>query len=263
MKFFDVLMPIGRTNRGLGLTAKNYREVFELMDRFDVSEALVYHTVARDSDPILGNITLERLFSAIGEDKRGNKLYKIWAYECADVTENLQPDVFLRKAIEANVKAIMINPLVRNISLVNNVRINVLANLLEQKNIPLILCYRQWDAGQDVVNWYELADFCNSYPNLPVICRELRSRSNRPLFDALRASNNLIISLSSIWQAQMLELLVSEFGAERIVFSLGLPELDPGMFQAVVRYAKITEEDKNKIANQNVMNIIRNAKYEN
>ncbi len=256
MKFFDVLMPIGRTNRGLGLTAKNSTELIALMDRFDVSHALVYHTASRDSDPVLGNAALDKLIPD------SDRLYKIRAYEFADVSENCSPQTFIRDVLKANVKAIMVNPLIRDIRITQNRRINELAELLEQRRIPLILFYRQWDAGQDIIDWYELADFCNRYSRLPIISQEWRSRANRPMFDALHATKNLIVSLASIWQAQMIELLVNNFSSARIVFSLGLGELDPGMFQAVVRYANISEADKRKIAYENIQNIIGNANYD-
>ena len=255
MKFFDVLMPFGRTNSGLGLTPINQSQLIDLMKRFDVAYAFVYHTVSRDSDSVLGNAAIDRLIT-------DDRLYKIWAYEFSDVNEQMSPGDFLRIALEDNIKAIMINPSVRNIRITRNHRINALAELMEQRRIPLILFYRQWDAGEDIIDWYELADFCNRYPNLPVISQEWRSRANRPMFDALQATKNLIVSLASIWQAQMIELLVNNFGAERIVFSLGLPELDPGMFQAVVRYSNIPDDDKQKIAYENIQNIMRNANYE-
>ncbi len=255
MKFFDPLMPIGRTNRGFGLTPMSQSQIIEIMERYDVDDVLVYHTISRDSDPILGNAALDEI---ITDDKFG----KIWAYEFSDVKEQITPEDFLQEALKANVKAIMINPLIRNIRITRNRRINALAKLLEQRRIPLIMFYRQWDVWEDVIDWYELAKFCNQYPNLPIIVREWRTRANRPMFDALQATKNLIISLANIWQAQMIELIVNNFGAKRIVFSLGLPELDPGTFQAVVYYAGISNADKEKIAYGNIEQIIGSANYD-
>ncbi len=256
MNFFDVMFPIGRTNRGFGLTAINRKQAIDLMKRFDIDSAFVYHTVSRDSDPILGNAALERIIT------NDDNFYKIWAYDLADVDENKGPDDFIREALRSHVKAIMINPLMRNIRIIRSNRMNILAELMEQRRMPLILFYRQWDVAEDIIDWYELAEFCNRFPNLPVIVREWRSRSNRPMFDALQATENLIISLASVWQAQMIELLVNNFGANRLVFSLGLPELDAGMFQAVVRYANISEADKKKVAYMNIRDILGAANYE-
>ncbi len=256
MKFFDMLFPIGRSNRGRDESPCSQAEALVLMDQYDISEALVYHTVARDNNPELGNAVLSDAIS-------DSRLHKIWAYEFSDVKEQATPEDFLRAALKDNVKAIMVNPLIRDIRITRNQRILNLAKLLEQRRIPLMLTYRQWDGEQqDVIDWYELADFCNTFPKLPIISWEWRSRANRPMFDAMQEAKNLIVSLASIWQAQMTELIVNNFGADRLIFSMGLPRLDPGTFQAMVGYADISEAYKESIAAGNIKGILGGADYE-
>lgn len=254
MEFFDAFMPVGRTNMAIPESPCTESQVLNLMDSYGVAEAMVFHTLARDSDPDLGNVALAK---EIGNPR----LHRVWAFDSVFVKEET-PEKFLEKALQNNVKAIMFNPHMRDVQIDRSIRLRELAALLEKRRIPLLATYRKYDAGQDTINWYQLADFCNAFPQLPVISWEWRSRANRPMFDALASTKNLRISFSSLWQAQMLEQICESFGAQRLVFSLGLPLLDPGSFTPVIAYAGVAEAAKNAIASNNIRQILREANYE-
>ncbi len=251
MDLFDAFLSIGRTNTLAKDLPTNESQALALMDRIGVTEALVYHTVARDSDPELGNAELANLKSP--------RLHKIWAFDPTYVIPE-KPAQFLKRALAANVKAFLVNPLVRDLRVDRCPRILELASLLEKRRIPLLLTYRAWDSGQDTIDWYQVADFCNEFPKLPVITWEWRSRANRPMFDALAQTKNLLISLSSIWQAQMVETICDAFGP-RLVFSMGLPHIDPTSFLGVLNYAPIDDKTRIAIAHGTIMNLLKKAKY--
>lgn len=253
MTFLDPLLTIGRSNGAMRSSPCSEHDLLQLMDRYDVREGMVMHTVSRDSDPELGNRALASISSP--------RLHRIWAFDpSAAIPE--PPSEFLDRALGNGAKAILVNPCARAIRLSRAPRIRELADAMQQRRIPLLVIHRQWDARQDLCDWYELADFCQAFPNLPVITWEWRARANRPMLDALAQTTNLAVSLSCIWQAQMVEAICTAFGPGRLVFSLGLPSLDPGSFQAVVRYAGIAGEAKELIAGGNVANMLREADYE-
>ncbi len=252
MEFFDAFLPIGRGNDTLPDTPCDESQAIAMMDRFNVTEALVYSTCARDSDPEIGNAFLA--------DFNNPRLHKIWVFDPAFVIPE-SPAEFVKRALANHVKAVMINPLVRNLRIDRSPRILELAKILEQRKIPLLLAYRAWDAGQDLIDWYQLTDFCNRFPNLPVISWEWRSRANRPLMDALSQTKNLLVSLSSVWQAQMLETLCDTFGP-RLVFSLGLPNLDPAAFPGIVMYSPVDEKTKQALAGGIMKTLLSEANYE-
>ena len=189
VKFFDVFFPLGRTNRGWGLTPVTQEQALSLMGRYDVEQGLVYHTVARDCDPELGNKWLERLVN----DRR---LSLVWALETANVSELISPEQIVQQMAAKGVRAILVNPLIRGIRISHCRRLQSLATLLASRQIPLLLFYRQWDRYEDLVDWYEVKEFCRQFPDLPVIVNEWRCRSNRPLLEALAGTENLFISLS-------------------------------------------------------------------
>ena len=253
LRFFDVLFPLGRTNKAFPRTPRYEHEALALMDRYDVDRALVFHTVSRDSDPEQGNEALGSLTSP--------RLSPVWGFDPAFLIAE-SAEAFLGRAVAGGAKGVMVNPCMRNILLGRSPRVMDLASAMARRRIPLVLAYWRTNPEDDVIDWYALSDFCRSYPSLPVIAWEWRARSNRPLFDALAATANLRIVLSSLWQAQSLDAICHRFGPERLLFSLGLPGLDPGSFQACVRYADVPEEAKRAVAGENLETILDNADYQ-
>ena len=253
MDFFDALLSLGRSNIASPLSPCSQVEALKLMDTHDVSEALVFHTLARDADPESGNQALSREISS-------PRLHALWAFDPV-VTAREKPEAFLKRALTNGVKAFLINPMMKHVRMDRSPRIQEFASLLESRRIPLFVTYRQWDAIQDIVDWYCLADFCCSVPDLPVYAWEWRSRANRPLLDALSLAPNLGIVLSSLWQAHMVEEICECFSPRRLVFSLGLPYLDPGAFPAVMAYAGIEDEAKQAIASDNIRAALGEADY--
>jgi len=251
-EYFDAFLPVGRINRAAAESPLNFTDALSLMDKYFISRALVYSTLAFN-DPELNNITVSEF-----NDPRVNT---IWSFDPAYIIKET-PEQFVCRALKNNAKAIMANPLMRDWRVDKSPRFLELAKVLEERRIPLLLAHRAWDSGQDVIDWYGVIDFCNRFPNLPVITWEWRSRANRPLFDALAGADNLRLILSSVWQSQMVRQLCESFGSKRLIFSMGLPFLNPGSFHGLVRYAAISEEDKRAIASGNICKIMSEADYE-
>lgn len=252
MRFFDSLLTLGRTNGAITEAPRSAEQALALMDRYDVAEAMVVHTTGRDADAELGN----RVIAGIDHPR----LHRVWCIEPACVVEE-PAAAFVERALRGRARAFLINPRARNLRIDRCVRLHAIAGILERRRIPLFAAYRQWDAGQDVIDWYDLADFCNRYPNLTVIAWEFRTRANRPMFDALAAADNLCVCLASVWQAQMLEQICHRFGPRRLLFSLGLPALDPAMFQAVVSYAHVEPAVRSAVAGGTMQSILNEADY--
>jgi predicted TIM-barrel fold metal-dependent hydrolase len=251
MELFDAFLPIGKTNTLAKDLPATEDQTLAVMDRIGVAEAMVYHTVARDSDPELGNAQLANL--------KSKRLHKIWAFDPACVIPETTAQ-FLKRAITGGAKAIMINPLSRSLRVDRTIRILEMAKLLEKRRIPLLLVYRAWHTVEDQVDWYQVADLCNKFPKLPVLVWEYRTRANRPMLDALALTKNLYVSLSSIWQAQMLETICDHFGP-RLVFSMGLPNLDPTSFIGVMSYAPISEKIRHAVSCGTIRSLLNKANY--
>lgn len=256
MRFFDAFFPLGRSNAAVPDSPRHPDEALALMERYDLSGALVFHTVARDGDPQQGNGALAGMLAGA----RRPELLPAFAFDPTFVIEETAAQ-FLKSALGSGARAVLLNPLMRRVDLRRSPRVQELAALLEERRIPLLLAHWKTDPDQDLIEWYELSDFCREHPGLPVLAWEWRTRSNRPMFDALARAPNLAVSLSCLWQNQSVAQVCRAFGPERLVFSLGLPHLDPGSFQACVLYADISDEDKARIAAGNLERLLSEADY--
>lgn len=254
MKFLDALLPVGRTNGAIFDAPTTMKQLIKYMDRYYISEALVVHTLSRDSGPDIGNMEIL--------DWKHERIKCVWAFDPCCIKVETAAE-FLNRALENEIKAILINPSAMGVRIDRTSRIDELAGLLEKRRIPLILLYSKVTGlPSDIINWYEITDFCKKFPKLPVIAGELRTLSNRPMLEALAQTKNLRVMLSAIWQAQMLDTIVEKFGHRRVVFSMGVPHMDPAAFQMVVNYADITLAAKEAVACGNMKDILEEANYE-
>ena len=57
----------------------------------------------------------------------------------------------------------------------------------------------------------------------------------------------------------MVALISRLFGPERLVFSMGLPGLDPSSFQAVVAYAEVEQATRDLIAGGTLRQLLEEA----
>jgi hypothetical protein len=219
------------------------------MDRYDINKAMVFHTVARDADPEEGNLALLSC--------KDERLSTMWALETAYLAEESVENYF-RKAISCGVKAFYVNPCMIRLHIEKNSRLLELSKLMEVAQMPLDLLYWSQDAVDNIIDWYTLSEFCNMFPALPIIAWEWRARGTRALFDALAVTDNLHVIITQIWQAQSLETICKAFGSHRVLFSCGLPHLDPGSFQACITYADLPESDKRAVAYGNIEKLLAN-----
>jgi hypothetical protein len=256
VKYFDAFLSLGRTNRAIPQCPVTESDALRMMDRYDVEEALVYHAVARDSDADQGNAAVGAVGSA--------RLHRVFAFD-PSIARRRAPESFVAESLASGARAFLLNPVATRIRLTKSPRVAALARHLESRKLPLLLvnyfppnAYAQF-ASDDDADWYEIAEFCGMFPRLPVLVWEQRTRSNRPMMDALALAPNLHVSISCVWQAGMAALISRLFGPERLVFSMGLPGLDPSSFQAVVAYAEVEQATRELIASGTLRRLLEEA----
>ncbi|MCF7854018.1 MAG: hypothetical protein K9N51_04410 [Candidatus Pacebacteria bacterium] len=246
-RFFDGCFGIGRCNRQGSTAPTTVAEALAVMDQYDIAEALVYHYTARDCDPEVGNHALP--------EKLPSRLHRVWAIESAAVCPE-PPATFVERALQQNVEAFLFSPMQTGFRLNESGRLAAIAACLAERKLPLLLTYRHINGGENLIDWADLTTFCRQHSNLRVLAGEWRTRVNRPLFDALAATTNLMISVSMLWQHRMIDQIVDAFGADRLFFSAGLPGLDPGSFQMPIAYAQISDNEKEAVAFTNLKNLL-------
>ena len=123
MNFFDVFLPIGRTNLGVPQSPCDIQQATETMDRYDIGRAMVYNVVSRDSDMEIGNVAMAEMLTQTPSER----MHMIWGFDPAYVIEE-SPEDFLTRALANNVKAIVVNPNARKVRIDRSLRLNELAS---------------------------------------------------------------------------------------------------------------------------------------
>lgn len=101
------------------------------------------------------------------------------------------------------------------------------------------------------------------YPNITFILAHTGSGYDiaRRAVACAKKNKNVMLEITYTTTArEMIEFLVSEVGADRVLYGSDLPMRDPAPQLAWVCYAKISEDDKKKILSENIKRIISNIK---
>ncbi|MBM3500663.1 MAG: hypothetical protein FJX74_18555, partial [Armatimonadetes bacterium] len=132
--------------------------------------------------------------------------------------------------------------------------------------VPVFLCpdAAGWRAGTDQTDWPGVVSLCRRFPELPVVVTENRIyKTQRSVYSALAACPNLRLDLRAIWLHRRIEFICREFGAERLLWSSGLPGSVPGVPMMQLAYSAIPEEELRLIAGDNLRSLLAwNPRFE-
>lgn len=242
MVFFDSNLSCGK--HGL----KHPREIWKLDDIENVmascgiSAALVFADEARDCEPQYGNDVLyERI--------KDNPCF----YGCYTIMPGItgcfkSPNDVISDIKEKDMKAVRIFPKSHNY-IPNEIVIGEYLIALEDASIPLFV-----DASE--ISWRDLGAILENHPKLNVVLLSADWSDAHNVFSYMKEYPNLHIDLSRFQMHYGIEVLVSKFGANRILFGSGLPKMSAGAARAFIDYAEISHEDKQKIAGGNLARLL-------
>ena len=209
------------------------------MLHYGIGKALVYHSMAKEYSPVLGNELL------LEEIKGHPSLYPVWVVMHHHTQEFPEPDALIRGMRASGVKAVRMFPgqWEQNFSLAEwNCR--ELFTVLQEYRIPVML-------GLDSTDWDGFYDLLSSYPQLNVIMTEADYRIDRNLYSLLKKFDNLFIEIMGYKVHNGIEEICRRFGAHRLIFGSGMPVYS-GAVVCMVTYARISGEEKKQIASGNL-----------
>lgn len=245
VKFFDADCVIGRRHRVPEWGLWRLDEFLAAMDHYRISEALVYHAIARESDPERGNELL------------GEALAKSDRLEGSYVVEPQLPggregaSELFEKLAQSFVRAIRVFPswhAYRG----DRLMLGDIFSEAERIKMPVFYHVRTPSLWSDTTDWPLVYDICKRHPRLRLILVGVGSVALRGLFKMLGTFKNLRVALTHLRAWRMVDEIDQRFGPERLVFATGAPERDPGAAIAMVLTAGISEWHKKLIAGQNL-----------
>ena len=247
VSFFDSNCVIGkRSIRRSGRVGEaefySLESLLAEMDYAGVDDALVYHSLAKEYDPMLGN---RKLMDEISGHKR---LHPCWVVMPHGTGEMSCPEVLVGKMLEQNVRAVRLFPSDHLFSLADWCSGELLKEL-EECNMVVII-------DIDQVGWDGLHGLCSRYPKLSVIITNLSYRINRYLYPLLEKFEHLHIETSGYQNHKGVETLCTRFGAERIIFGTRMPYYTPGPAMTMINYSLINTKEKEMIAGGNLRHLL-------
>ncbi len=252
LTYFDAYAVLGRTLRWQPGQPETAEQLLAAMDHYGIHEALVVDTLSAATDPLAGN-------SRIIERTAGHpRLHPAWATLMSGSREMPPPAELVAQMREHGVGALFLFYGQFDISL-DDWGIDDLCGELAQARVPLFLCpgtVRQ--SGRiDMTDWWNVVRICHAFPELPVVVTEHRIYARqRSVYQALDECRNLHVDLSAMWLHKRVEFICRHFGAERLVWSSRLPDLDPAAPLMQLNYSDISEDELALIAGGNLRRLL-------
>lgn len=261
LSYFDCNCRIGRRRRPGLMEFYSPQRLVEEMEYFNIEEALVYHSLAWESSPKIGN---EKLLEEI---KPYKQLHPAWVMIPHFTGEVPLPETQIKEMITKGVKAVRLFPgesmLSHCFSLARWCS-GKLLSILENHRVPVLLSVGEEPPRGTEISLEKIHKVCSNYPELPLIlCGNNFSHFNRLLYPLLGEFNNLYLEISGYHGAHRgLEDTANKYGAERLVFSSNMPVYTAGSAVMMVTYANLSFKEKKLIAKGNLRRLLGEVNIE-
>lgn len=244
LSFFDCNCMVGRYSKPEPGSLFTAEEIEEELEYCGVDEALVFHALAKEYSPSIGNARL------IGEIEGKKIFHPCWVLLPHHTGEMPKPTKILEEMARNGVKAARVFPAVsvQNFS-TDEWTCGELFDAMEGRRIPLFLDLDQTD-------WRTIHDICDRRRDLPLVITNVNYRINRKLYPLLENFDNLYVEISGYQGHRMIEDTCRLFGAGRLLFGSRMPFFTPAPSVMMVRYANISDDERRMIAGENLRRML-------
>jgi predicted TIM-barrel fold metal-dependent hydrolase len=253
MRFYDANLSFGiNTNvdeRPL-LPCPTMADLETALRRAGVSGGLVRMEASDSSGAVLGNRLLKEALAGVREDL---DLYGMYTVLPSYTHETPPPAELPAVMREGKFAALRLAPSVHHFMAKPGILADILTMAADRK-IPVM-----FDTACGIA-MEEIYDIMERFPGLTAILAYNNiwptERLERPF---LASFENLRLDLSMMIIDQGIEGLVQEYGSSRLLFGSRFPAMYIGGAMLQLRYADISDEDKEAIAGRNLLAMIKGA----
>lgn len=243
ISLFDVNADIGCSAYGEA-QFPTAADLLKHMDYLGIDRTLVTHAEARELNPFWGN---RRLLREIGESGQADRLIPAFTISPSCYYENGVLPFLKENMASGKVRALRIFPDVSRFPIMHIERL--LSELMPWK--PAVL----WNSGgeSDLRDFTELA---RKFPEASFIFTQKMWPGFGSIIDAMWRQKNICVDISWLHMRDTAQLVIDQFGAERLIFGTGL-KAHYGAAEAALAHYKITPEQRELIAHGNMERILR------
>lgn len=254
LHIFDSNVLLGQRMADRNFVFETPEELLGEMDRYNISQCLVHHIIAKKNNPIKGN---ELLVQTI--QPHANRLIPCWVILPHYTGESEPPTILIEKMKAQYVHSVRIFPNSFNVEL----HLWLWKELLEelaQHRIPLFLDFetKNWSTPW---NWEQIHELVRTFPELPVVLVRAGALANRYLYYFLDRFPNLYVEISYYQNNNVIVDVTRRFGAEKLIYGSGMPVYDPRFALSAIEYADLTSEDKAKVVGGNLRKLIKGVRW--
>ena len=222
-------------------------DLLEHMDYLGIDQSLAWHFAARDMNPTLGN---RKLLTEIAEAKAEDRILPAFIITPACFYGNDVLDYLKECFASKRVRAIRLTPEMSRFPIRRIER--VLAELA--KFNPLVL----WDTWTfpEEQNFIDLEHLATKFPQVNFAVTQVMWQGFGGVLDLMWRCPNTYIDISWLHMRSSIELLCKNFGAERVLFGVGLKS-HYGAAIAELAFAQISDSERELIAHGNVESLLQ------
>lgn len=244
LKFFDCNCSFGM--RAIVNPGSFYKmeDLLDRMDRYGIDKALVWHSMAKEYNPAVGNEML------MEEIKQYPELVPVWSVMHHHTGEFPHPEELIVQLRKNGVKAVNAFPAMADFGFsLAEWNCGELLSALEKYRIPFFIGFEQ-------TNWNELHEICSNHPDLPVVFTNVNYRIDRNLYAMFKKFDNLYIETYGYKVHHGIEEICATFGARRLIYGSGMPVFSGSAAVTPIIYARISQKEKEMIARENLEGLL-------
>ncbi len=221
----------------------------EHMDYLGIARSLAWHIMARDLHPASGN---RQLLKEIAEAGLEDRIIPAFVITPACFYENGTIEFLKARMAEGRVRALRITPEVSRFPVREIERVLAALTAFE----PAVF----WDCryGSSDSDMRDIEHLAQTFPGVSFVMTQKMWPGFGAIVDLMWRCPNTFIDISWLHMRNAIEMLVANFGAERVLFGTGYKS-HYGAAIAALAHARLDERQRDLIAHGNVERILKLA----
>jgi len=260
MEFFDADCVIGRRSSVPRWGVWRFDQLLGAMTNYGITRALAYHVIARESDASSGN---SLLLEALAKTERLEASYVLEPLEEVGSLANekllrqsvIADKMIRQKVIQSGVRAIRLFPHKHGYR-GDLLMLGDIFAAAEKIRLPVFYHVEMCPPDRDMTDWLLISEICTAYPRLLFVLMDVGIAGTRALLKILASHKNVMVGMTHLRSWRIIEKINVKYGPEKILFSTGMSEFDPGFAMGMVLGSEIPESHKQMIAAGNLYRLL-------